>query len=227
MMFANGSTRKMTMCVNGQHISWKSNKRTGWWQFRDSQHWKWRSQCRPWRRTDADQYPGRKRLECEKLLTSLSKWKIWTSSQQRARLRARLTNFQYFNQRLLNKDSRYASSPCFVYAASTYIEKQQLEGTRKSAEEGKTIFNLEDSFAVLDKISNTPKCIGSKLRMSSLLNWKTLGHFNFSSHCHVQKSCHVENFAVILKNSLGSVTSTERKPKVMKTPMNHNQRLHF
>ena len=78
----------------------------------------------------------------------------------------KLTNLQYFNQRLLNKDLRYSSSPCFVYAASTYIEKQQLErninisytrGTRRSTDEGNTIFNLEDSFAVLDKISNTPK----------------------------------------------------------------------
>ena len=78
----------------------------------------------------------------------------------------RLTNLQYFNQRLLNKDLRYSSSPCFVYAASTYIEKQQLErninisytrGTTRSTDQGNTIFNLEDSFAVLDKISNTPK----------------------------------------------------------------------
>ena len=143
----------------------------------------------------------------------------------------RLTNFQYFTQGLLNKDSRYASSPYFVYAAGTYIEKQQLEGTRKSTEEGKTIFNLEDSFAVLDKISNTPKCIGNKLRMNSLPNWKSLGHFNFSSHCHVQRSCHVENFAVILKNSLGDKPICYKyrsKPKVLqKTPMNHNQRLHL
>ena len=86
---------------------------------------------------------------------------IWTYKREQ-----KLINLHYFNQRLLNKDLRYSSSPCFVYAASTYIEKQQLErninisytrGTRLSTDECNTIFNHEDSFAVLDKISNTPK----------------------------------------------------------------------
>ena len=99
----------------------------------------------------------------------------------------KLTNLQYFNHRLLNKDLRHSSSPCFVYPASTYIEKQQLErninisytrGTRRSTDEGNTIFNLEDSFAVLDKISNTSK-YWQQAKNELIAKLENLGPFQF------------------------------------------------
>ena len=121
----------------------------------------------------------------------------------------KLTNLQYFNQRLLNKDSRYSSSPCFVYAASTYIEKQQLErninisytrGTRRSTDEGNTIFNLEDSFAVLDKISNTPK-YWQQAKNELIAKLENLGPFQFFFTLSCAEKRWLENMAVILKNS--------------------------
>ena len=121
------------------------------------------------------------------------------------------TNLQYFNQRLLNKDLRYSSSPCFVYAASTYIEKQQLErniniaytrGTRRSTDEGNTIFNLEDSFAVLDKISNTPK-YWQQAKNELVAKLENLGPFQFFFTLSCAEKRWLENMAVILKNSLG------------------------
>ena len=123
----------------------------------------------------------------------------------------KLTNLQYFNQRLLNKDLRYSSSPCFVYAASTYIEKQQLErninisytrGTRRSTDEGNTIFNLEDSFAVLDKISNTPK-YWQQAKNELIAKLENLGPFQFFFTLSCAEKRWLENMAVILKNSLG------------------------
>ena len=99
----------------------------------------------------------------------------------------KLTNLQYFNHRLLNKDLRHSSSPCFVYPASTYIEKQQLErninisytrDTRRSTDEGNTIFNLEDSFAVLDKINNTSK-YWQQAKNELIAKLENLGPFQF------------------------------------------------
>ena len=121
----------------------------------------------------------------------------------------KLTNLQYFNQRLFNKDVRYSSSPCFVYAASTYIEKQQLErninisytrGTRRSTDEGNTIFNLEDSFAVLDKISNTPK-YWQQAKNELIAKLENLGPFQFFFTLSCAEKRWLENMAVILKNS--------------------------
>ena len=123
----------------------------------------------------------------------------------------RLTNLQYFNQRLLNKDIRYSSSPCFVYAASTYIEKQQLErninisytrGTTRSTDQGNTVFNLEDSFAVLDKISNTPK-YWQQAKNELIAKLENLGPFQFFFTLSCAEKRWLENMAVILKNSLG------------------------
>ena len=123
----------------------------------------------------------------------------------------KLTNLQYFNQRLLNKDLRYSSSPCFVYAASTYIEKQQLErninisytrGTRRSTDEGNTIFNLQDSFAVLDKISNTPK-YWQQAKNELIAKLENLGPFQFFFTLSCAEKRWLENMAVILKNSFG------------------------
>ena len=121
----------------------------------------------------------------------------------------KLTNLQYFNQGLLNKDLRYSSSPCFVYAANTYIEKQQLErninisytrGTRRSTDEGNTIFNLEDNFAVLDKISNTPK-YWQQAKNELIAKLENLGPFQFFFTLSCAEKRWLENMAVILKNS--------------------------
>ncbi len=39
----------------------------------------------------------------------------------------KLTNLQYFQQRILNHDLRFANNPSYVYGAVQYVEKQQLE----------------------------------------------------------------------------------------------------
>ena len=48
--------------------------------------------------------------------------------------KTRLTDQNYFIQRILNKDKRFARSPAYIYAAVAYIEKKQLHinisGTR-------------------------------------------------------------------------------------------------
>ena len=40
----------------------------------------------------------------------------------------RLTDQQYFIQRILNQDPRLSRSPGYIFAAAAYIEKKQIEG---------------------------------------------------------------------------------------------------
>ena len=98
-----------------------------------------------------------------------------------------------------------------MYAVSTYIEKQQLErninisytqGTRRSTDEGNTIFNLEDSFAVLDKIRDTPK-YWQQAKNELIAKLENLGPFKFFFPLSCAEKRWLENMAVILKNSLG------------------------
>ena len=39
----------------------------------------------------------------------------------------KLGDQNYFNQRILNKDTRFADNPAYVFAAIAYIEKKQME----------------------------------------------------------------------------------------------------
>ena len=69
----------------------------------------------------------------------------------------KLTDQNYFIQRICNKEKRFARSPAYMYAAIAYIEKKQIQrninliGTR-----GKKINNsidgaVEDAFITVDK----------------------------------------------------------------------------
>ena len=78
----------------------------------------------------------------------------------------RLTEQNYFIQRVCNKEKRFAKSAAYMYAAVAYIEKKQinrninLAGTRgrqvTSSDGGKS-YELEDAHRVLEDIQNTPR----------------------------------------------------------------------
>ena len=40
--------------------------------------------------------------------------------------KVRLTEQQYFAQRILNQDPRFSKSPSYIFAAAAYIEQKQL-----------------------------------------------------------------------------------------------------
>ena len=80
--------------------------------------------------------------------------------------KTRLTDQNYFIQRILNKDKRFARSPAYIYAAVAYIEKKQLQrninisgtrGKKVETNDGGITYELEDGYTVLDDIKNTPR----------------------------------------------------------------------
>ena len=75
--------------------------------------------------------------------------------------RTKLRIQQWFEQRLLNYDERFAKDAAFLYAATQYIEKNQLQnninysykrGKRREDGAGNVSYSLDDGFSVLGKL---------------------------------------------------------------------------
>ena len=80
--------------------------------------------------------------------------------------KTKLTDQNYFIQRVLNKDQRFARSPAYIYAAVAFLEKKQLQrninisgtrGKRVEQNDGGVTYELEDGYTVLDDVKNTPR----------------------------------------------------------------------
>ena len=77
-----------------------------------------------------------------------------------------LTDQKYFTQRIRNKDRRFEENPGYVFAATAYIEKKQLQnnakisfsrGKKTQTVDGDMVYSLNDPYTVFDKVKNTPK----------------------------------------------------------------------
>ena len=80
--------------------------------------------------------------------------------------KVKLTDQQYFCQRILNHDKRFSESPGFIFGAAAYIEQKQLasranisfmRGQKTTKTDGTTQYNLDDAFTTFEGIRNTPK----------------------------------------------------------------------
>ena len=78
----------------------------------------------------------------------------------------RITHQNFFVQRICNVETKYAKTPTYVYAAVGYHEQKQiasnmgLQGSRGReviGEGGKRRYVLEDAYAVLENIKQTPR----------------------------------------------------------------------
>ena len=126
----------------------------------------------------------------------------------------RLTKQMYFNQRLLNKDGRFSTDPYFIFMATSYIERLQLEkqidisglkGTSTVQGNGQTKLNLKDPCDVFKKLSGSPK-FWQSARHELVAKVKQLGPFQvfFTFSCgemrwaevyisfFIKKGCKVE-----------------------------------
>ena len=120
--------------------------------------------------------------------------------------KARLTDQNYFIQRICNKEKRFAKSAAYMYAAVAYIEKKQinrninLAGTRgrqvTNIEGGKT-YELEDAHRVLEDIKNTPR-YWKKAKYEMLAKLDNLGPFQLFFTLSCADMRWDENFAAIL-----------------------------
>ena len=87
--------------------------------------------------------------------------------------KVRLTDQNFFINRICNKEKRFSRSPAYMYAAIGYLEKKQLQrninlantrGKEVIGQSGEKAYVLEDGYRVLDNIK-TPQGIGGKPNM--------------------------------------------------------------
>ena len=122
--------------------------------------------------------------------------------------KTRLTDHNYFIQRILNLDQRFARSPAYIYAAVAYIEKKQLQrninisgtrGKRVECNDGGITYELEDGYTVLDDVKNTPR-YWKKTKYKMLAKLENLGAFQLFFTLSCADMRWKENFAAILRD---------------------------
>ena len=119
--------------------------------------------------------------------------------------KVRLTDQQYFIQRILNKDLRFSKSPGYIFAAAGYIEQKQLASKanisfmrgKKTFVNGVNEYQLEDSFMVFEGVRNTPK-YWQKVKYEMIAKLENIGPFHifFTLSCGDKR--YDENFTSFL-----------------------------
>ena len=73
--------------------------------------------------------------------------------------KVRLTEQQYFCQRILHQDTRFSTSPGYIFAAAAYIEQKQLtskaniafmRGRKNTNAEGAAKYELDDAYTTFE-----------------------------------------------------------------------------
>ena len=120
--------------------------------------------------------------------------------------KVRLTDQQYFGQRILNKDTRFADSPGYIFNAASFIEQKQLNSKanisfmrgKKTESNGIAQYELNDDSTVFQGIKNTPKYWQEEKRaMISKIEAKGPFEIFFTLSCG--DSRYDENFSSFLK----------------------------
>ena len=120
----------------------------------------------------------------------------------------KLSDQSYFHQRALNLDQRFAKSASYMYAATAYIEKKQIQrninlagirGKKVHHEDGEKTYELHDSYAVLEDIRNTPR-YWKKVKYEMIAKLENLGGFQIFYTLSCADLRWEENFAAILRD---------------------------
>ena len=115
---------------------------------------------------------------------------------------------QYFQQRLLNVDRRFANNPSYAFAAFACNELNTLENNiilsfmrdRKSTSStGGIKYSLEDPYTVLDKSPGTPNFFKQK-RFELIARLENLGPFVLFFTLSCGEKRYNENFTAFLKH---------------------------
>ena len=123
-----------------------------------------------------------------------------------AERKTKLTGQQFFEQRIMNADTRFSNSKSFVFAAVQYIESKQLSdkvnisfnrGRKHTGEDGRTTYSLNDPWAVFDNIKNTPR-FWKKKRNELIAKLENLGPFQFFFTLSCADQRWEENFTSLL-----------------------------
>ena len=120
----------------------------------------------------------------------------------------RLTDQQYFEQRVMNVDLRFANTPAYVFAAFAFVEKKQLDrnvnisfmrGNPRKGTSGKTLYSLEDPYSVLDNSPGTPR-YWQKKKYELIAKLENLGPFHLFFTLSCADKRWNENFTSLLQD---------------------------
>ena len=118
-----------------------------------------------------------------------------------------LTDQKYFTQRIRNKDRRFEENPGYVFAATAYIEKKQLQnnanisfsrGKKTQTVDGDTVYSLNDPYTVFDKVKNTPK-YWQTYKYEMIAKLENLGAFQWFFTLSCADTRWDENFSSLLE----------------------------
>ena len=121
--------------------------------------------------------------------------------------KVRLTDQNFFIQRICNKEARFAKSPAYMYAAIGYLEKKQLQrninlantrGKEVINDRGEKAYMLDDGYRVMDDIKNTPR-YWKKAKHEMLAKLDNMGAFHIFFTLSCTDMRWDENFASILQ----------------------------
>ena len=122
--------------------------------------------------------------------------------------KTRLSALQFFEQRILNVNKRFANTASFVFAAVQYLENKQLtnninisfqRGKAKPGNNGGLKYTLQDPYSVLDNISNTPR-YWKKKKNELIAKLENLGPFHLFFTLSCADKRYEENFSALLQD---------------------------
>ena len=100
--------------------------------------------------------------------------------------KVKLTNQNFFQQRILNKDDRFEKDKGFVFGSMSHVEAERLRnnanltghrGKRSELPGGEQFVEVKDPLTVLDKIPGTPK-YWQKFKYDMIAKLENLGPFH-------------------------------------------------
>ncbi len=101
--------------------------------------------------------------------------------------KVKLSAQKYFQQRILNKDDRFAKTAGYVFAATSHVESDRLrsnanlcgfKGRKNTDKGGEVSYEVKDPFTVFDRIKNTPK-YWQKVKFDMIAKLENIGPFHW------------------------------------------------
>ena len=115
----------------------------------------------------------------------------------------KLTDIEYFQQRLLNVDRRFCNNSEYLFAAHGYLEMKRMESNinisyMRGKKNAKGEYSLEDAFSVMENMPGTPR-YWAKKKMEIVGKLYNLGPFPLFYTLSCAESRWNENFTTFLQ----------------------------
>ena len=131
----------------------------------------------------------------------------------------KVSDQEYWEQRILNVDTRCGNCPSYAFMAAAHTEMKQMnrninmsfqKGLERVKPDGSCIYTLEDPYMVLDNIKNTPR-YWKKARQELYAKLENLGPFTFFFTLSCADIRWPENFTSLLNGHKVTFESIDGK----------------